>query len=213
MTRAYVRDNWFLCQCSIEDLRRLFERHHAYGSCSTTATYAFGVYEDGVLVAGFAWQPPPFGCASSVLPHGGVLSLSRMVAVPRGQRRLRHISNPLRMQMREIDRGRWPGLVTFSDSSLGHTGHVYKCSGWTATKISRTPNFESDGVRTSTYQNGKSSRVGLAHIGYSNKQRWEHHICAPCDAALHMERNGWVRVPIEGKLWRSGAQAMTWVRI
>jgi hypothetical protein len=29
-----------------------------------------------------------------------------------------------------IDRTRWPVLVTYSDIGQGHTGHVYKCSGW-----------------------------------------------------------------------------------
>lgn len=34
------------------------------------------------------------------------------------------VSKPLRRQMRvEIDRGRWPVLITYSDEGQGHTGH------------------------------------------------------------------------------------------
>jgi hypothetical protein len=85
-----------------------------------------------------------------------VLALSRMVAVPAEQRRLKHISKALKRQMRLIDRSRWPVLVTYSDESVGHTGHVYKCSGWTPTTRKRVRTYAVDGVRTSSYQNGVS---------------------------------------------------------
>ena len=86
-----------------------------------------------------------------------MLALSRMVAVPREKRELRHISKPLRVQMRRrIDRTRWPVLVTYSDEGQGHTGHVYKCSGWQATERTRRPTFEdAQGRRQSSYSNGK----------------------------------------------------------
>lgn len=105
----------------------LFEKHHAYAGISKSTTYLFAVEEAGHCIAAFAWQPPPPGAAQSICgeaPHG-VLALSRMVAVPRAERELRHISKPLRRQMKDlIDRTRWPVLVTYSDEGLGHTGHV-----------------------------------------------------------------------------------------
>jgi tRNA U34 5-carboxymethylaminomethyl modifying GTPase MnmE/TrmE len=59
-------------------------------------------------------------------------------ALPREERRLRHISKPLKRQMRDlIDRTRWPVLVTYSDEGQGHLGHVYKCSGWQKTTRKR----------------------------------------------------------------------------
>lgn len=104
------------------DVKDLCAKFHGYHGAGSVAVYAFGVYEDGEIVAAYAWQPPPLGGAKSVCPQAphGVLSLSRMVAVPRDQRRLNHVSKPLRYQMRGlIDRTRWPVLVTYSDEGEG----------------------------------------------------------------------------------------------
>ena len=134
---------------SINEVDKLCSCYHAYKAASATATYAFGVFEDGALVAAYSWQPPPYGAAKSVnhyVPYG-VLALSRMVAVPKDQRKLKHISKPLMLQMKKlIDRTRWPSLVTYSDEGLGHSGHVYKCSGWTQTKRSLAQQYEYDGI-------------------------------------------------------------------
>lgn len=200
--------------CTIAEVDALCERYHAYKGAGKAVTYAFGVYEEGRLVAAYAWQPPPPGAARSVCPAcpEGVLSLSRMVAVPREERRLRHISKPLRRQMlRLIDRTRWPVLVTFSDEGCGHTGHTYKCSGWQPTRKSRRPVYEdAQGKRCSTYRAGKHNTQGLCRAGSTTVQRWEHHISP--DPAAHMADHGWRRVPVEGKRWRSGAQAHTYIR-
>ena len=32
--------------------------------------------------------------------------------------------------MRLIDRSRWPVLVTYADTRLGHTGAIYKATNW-----------------------------------------------------------------------------------
>lgn len=198
------------------DVVHLFEEHHAYKSISATSTYCFGVVEDGRYIAAFTWQPPPPGAALSVCSEApyAVLALSRMVAVPRAERRLRHISKPLRYQMlRLIDRGRWPVLVTYSDEGLGHLGHVYKCSGWTPTTRKLSRQFVgADGTRTSVYRNGRMDLEGLKSIGSSFIQRWEHWACSAGAAAAHVETAGWFREPIPGKTWRSGAQACRWVK-
>ena len=215
--RQSRQQGWDLRPASLDTLRPLFEQHHAYKGVGGSATAAFGVYEDGRLVAAYTWQPPPFGCAKAVLPDcpGGVLSLSRMVAVPREERRLRFISTPLRIQMAELlDRARWPALVTFSDEGQGHNGHVYLCSGWQKTARTRTTNFENDqGVRTSKYSNGRSDPTRLQPCGHSWKQRWEHHIVPPEQAAAHMHAAGWRHEPIPGKVWASGRPAHRWVNI
>lgn len=200
--------------CSMSDVRALCAAHHGYGGASNTATYAFGVFEAGRIVAAYAWQPPPPGAAKSVCPEApqAVLSLSRMVAVPRTDRILNHVSKPLRAIMRLIDRGRWPVLVTYSDEGQGHTGHVYKCSGWTATRRSKTPTLTApDGSRVSSYVAGKHrGRAGLV-AGSTVVQRWEHWACDRGGASSHMQGAGWVRVPTGGT-YRNGAPAHTYVR-
>ena len=199
-----------IASVSVKQVQRLFELHHDYKSVGGAFTYLFGAIERGKIVAAFAWQPPAAGCAKSVLvgaPYG-VLSLSRMVAVPKADRELKHISKPLRHQMKHlIDRGRWPALVTFSDEGLGHTGHVYKCSGWQkTTRKNRRQFVDKRGRRVSPYSNGKQ-RADLISIGSNHIQRWEHHIIPPEQAEDWIIAHGWRREPIPGKVWASGNQA------
>lgn len=198
----------------LSTVKDLCSKYHGYKGAGNAAVYAFGVYEGETVVAAYCWQPPPPGAAKSVCPEApqGVLALSRMVAVPREERLLNHVSRPLRHQMKHlIDRGRWPVLVTYSDSSLGHTGHVYKCSGWQPTKRAKRAIYKDfSGKRTSSYSNGKHNRVGLTAEGYAWLQRWEQWVCARGSAAKHMAAHGWKRVPIPGKVYRSGNQAHTY---
>lgn len=200
--------SYLMRPCSLDAVRALCEAHHGYGSAGGTAVYAFGVYEQGRMVAGYSWQPPPYGAARSVCEEAshGVLSLSRMVAVPRGERQLNHVSKPLRRQMRvSIDRGRWPVLVTYSDEGQGHSGHVYRCSGWRPTLRVRRAFAEEGGARVSLLSNGR--RSGAKVTGHTWLQRWEHWVCPRGKAAEWMERHGWEREPIPGKVWASGNQA------
>ena len=200
----------------IELVRPLFVEHHGYGSAGATATYSFAVFEQGQPVAAFLWQPPAFGAAKSVCPEEpqAVLALSRMVAVGRDKRALNHISRPLKRQMRHlIDRGRWPVLLTYSDEGQGHTGHVYRCSGFRATVRTRRSVFEdAEGRRRSRYANGVSGGRDLTPAGRTWLQRWERWGCPVGSVRDHMAAAGWARVPIPGKFWRSGNQAHTFRR-
>jgi len=194
----------------------LFEAFHGYKSLSNSLTYCFAVYEDAKPIAAFAWQPPPVGAAKAVCPEApaGVLALSRMVAVEKPDRRLKHISKPLRRQMKFlIDRTRWPVLVTYSDEGEDHNGFVYACSGWTKTERNKRPIKETaDGARASSYSNGKHGGRDLVDAGHTYIQRWENRASAKGAAADHMAAGGWVRVAIPGKVWASGKQAHTWIR-
>lgn len=199
----------------------LFESEHAYAGVSSSTTYLFALEHDAQILAAFAWQPPPFGAARRVCPEApyAVLSLSRMAAIPAAQRATlsqagRHISKPLRTQVKHlIDRTRWPVLVTYSDEGLGHRGHVYRCAGWTPTERSLRPQYaDQTGRRTSAYRNGRYSKEGLQRLPDAWIQRWEHWVCPRGDAAAWMERHGWRREPIPGKVWRSGAPAFRFVR-
>ena len=180
------------------------------------ATYAFGVFEDGRCVAGYAWQPPPFGSANAVCPefHHGVLSLSRMVAVPKEHRKLKHVSKPLMVQMKTlIDRRRWPVLITYSDSSVGHTGYVYQCSGFEKTSSRKVKMVRDEsGQRVSQYQNGlRVSAEGML-VESATIQRWEHWACERGTANTFAADAGWRVVALAGKVWASGKQAHKVIR-
>lgn len=199
--------------CDLNTVRTLCEQFHGYRSAGGVAAYCFSVVEGNDVVAAYSWQPPPPGAAASVCPEApaGVLSLSRMVAVPKDQRQLAHVSKPLRIQMRRlVDRGRWPVLVTYSDEGHGHTGHVYKCSGWEKTTRKRVSVLTfADGSRASRYSNGKTGGRDLVCAGSTWIQRWEHWICPRGQAAAWMADHGWRRVPT-GRKYRSGADAFRW---
>lgn len=211
-----------------QEVLPLFERFHGYKSLSNSLTYCFAVYEDDKIVAAFAWQPPPPGAAKNICPEEpqAVLALSRMVAVPKDQRRLKHISRPLRRQMRQlIDRTRWPVLVTYSDEGQTnadgrpHNGHVYRCSGWTPTVKSERPYFVNEaGERVSSYSCGKHGRRKLQRGGTTTLQRWEHWKCERGQAKEWMASYGWRRVPLFKKdgvtprPWASGNPASKYIR-
>lgn len=204
-----------LRRCTIDEVRDLCSIYHPYKSAGGTGTYCFGVYENNQIVAAYAWQPPPPGSAKSVCPEApqGVLSLSRMVAVPRELRQLNHVSRPLRRQMKhEIDRGRWPVLVTYSDEGAGHTGHVYKCSGWEKVRRTKATTYTNlNGDRVSRYANGKRANIDGLLKGVTHINRWEQWICPRGLAADHMLSDGWTREPIIGKTWASGKQAYRYI--
>lgn len=191
---------------SISEVRGLCERHHGYGSCGNVAVYAFGVIERGSIVAAYAWNPPPPGATLSICPEApwAVLALSRMVAVPKSERELNHVSRPLRWQMMNlIDRGRWPVLVTYSDEGQGHTGHVYKCSGWTPTVRSKRATFtNTEGVRTSTYSAGNNVSDRLIRSTDTYLQRWEHWACERGGVESWCGAHGWMRR--SAGVWKRG---------
>jgi len=98
-----------------------------------------------------------------------------------------------------IDRTRWPVLITYSDEGQGHTGHVYKCSGWRATMRARRPVRETaDGRRASLYSNGKCGARDLKVVAATWLQRWESWACSPGSVAAWMTAAGWQRVPVPG---------------
>ena len=202
--------------CDASLVQAMCEKYHGYKSAGKVFTYAFAVYENDQPVACFAWNPPPPGAAKSVCPEApyAVLSLARMVAVPKNQRQLKHISKPLRRQMKHlIDRTRWPVLVTYSDEGQGHTGYVYKCSGFTKTTRSRRPVFVTpDGSRKSHYCAGKHTTEGRVRTEDTVIQRWEHRACDVGAEAETILRH-WKREPIRGRKYSSGNQAYQWQKI
>lgn len=213
---SLARVTFDLRPCTLDDVRALCIAHHGYASAGSVAVYTFGVYEDERIVAAYAWQPPPPGAAVSVCPEApsAVLALSRMVAVPRAERRLKHVSKPLRVQMKcLIDRTRWPVLVTYSDEGQGHTGYVYACSGWTPTIKRAVPTrVDAAGARVSRYANGTTQpRDGHTVGAPTTIQRWEHRACPAGTTDAFMAQHGWRREP-SGRRLRSGAIAYRWVR-
>lgn len=211
----YIARKWPIpTRITQAELDALCEEHHPYGSGSGAAAQLWGCRGGGGrTLAAWAWKPPPPGAAKAICPEqpAAVLALSRMVAIPKVERAW-HISRPLKWLMRHgIDRGRWPVLVTYSDVSVGHTGHVYLCSGWTrGPTMTRTVAVNERGERASVYACGRKSSAVVT--GTAELTRWEHWACERGDVNDWMRHHGWVRRPVPGKTWASGSQVHKWVR-
>jgi hypothetical protein len=77
------------------------------------------------------WIPPTKTAAQAIAGDDwqGVLSLSRFVVAPEVP--TNGASFLLGRSMKQIDRRRWPVLVTYADTNQGHTGVIYKATNWT----------------------------------------------------------------------------------
>lgn len=202
-------------RCERSVVTGLCERFHGYASDGGAATMSYALYENGCAVAAFQFKPPAPGAAKKFGGSApwGVLALSRMVAVPRDERTCKKLSKVLRAFETIIDRGRWPVLLTYSDSSLGHTGHVYRCAGWTPCAPVDAIYYVKDGARVSSYSGGRSRVPEGSVAGRTTLTPW---VARACEAGSEQEfaaSRGWVRLPIPGKSWKSGSQAHAIVKL
>lgn len=123
--------------CSRAEVWRTFTRHHHYsGGSSPIATYQHGLYRalDGATLLGpfgvALWVPPTIKAAKNIAgaDYRGVLALSRLAVEPGMP--TNSASFLLGRSMRLIDRKRWPVLVTYADTRLGHSGAIYLATNW-----------------------------------------------------------------------------------
>ena len=129
------REDWEVRPVALDVARALVEKYHYAHGGSNTATYVHGLFrrhdfwEDACR--GIAWWiPPTKSAALATYPHNwqGVLALSRLViseGTPKNA-----CSFLLSRSVKLIDRKKWPVLVTYADEWQGHSGTIYKASGW-----------------------------------------------------------------------------------
>lgn len=204
-----------LVNCDRRVVFEMCERYHGYGSDGGAACMNFALMENGMAVAVFQFKPPPPGAAKKFGGSApwGVLALSRMAAVPRDERTCKKLSKVLRRFETLIDRGRWPVLLTYSDASQGHTGHVYRCAGWEPQSPVPARYYEVDGVRVSSYSGGRTRVPAGAIAGATVLTPWVARACEHGREADFAASRGWVRMAVPGKSWKSGAQAHAIVNI
>ena len=114
------------------------------------------------------WKPPLLGvCKSLGMKADKVISLSRMVKVGeyKTSKLLRHSEKFIASMGFEL-------VVTYSDSSLGHTGNVYKLAGYVRDG-ERTSKVYEDclGRRTSPSKNGRKDTEAVM-VGERVLTRW-----------------------------------------
>jgi hypothetical protein len=134
---ALIRSDWIVRSVDVGVARRLVERHHYAKGAPNTRTYLHGMFRVGYDLfdeqcLGVAWWLPPIlNAAKATYPTNpaGVLALSRLAIAPEVPANA--ASFLLSRSRKLLDRQRWPALVTFADTSQGHTGAIYRADNWT----------------------------------------------------------------------------------
>lgn len=186
------RKDWEVRDLDRNVASRLIAAEHYSRGSAKQAAYLHGLFPAGNLweeeARGAAhWMPPTQAVARCLLPGfpGGVLALSRLAVMEEvggnGATLL------LAGSMRRIDRERWPVLVTYADSWRGHTGGIYKATGWsfdgeTAPKPVWTLNgrmiSSKAGPKTRTV--AEMRQLGAELVGNFSKLRFVHRGRAAC---------------------------------
>ena len=166
------RREWEVRPVCIEVARELVERFHYARGASNTATYLHGLFRRGELwerrCAGVAWWiPPTRGAAQATYPANwkGVLALSRLVIIPDTPKNA--CSYLLAQSMRLIDSATWPCFVTYADQWRGHTGAIYRASGWTYVGLTKPEStFTIGGVMKARKAGGRTrSHAEMIELG------------------------------------------------
>lgn len=127
------REDWRVDTITQADATLAIERWHYAQGCPNTSVARHGLFRsDGDELLGVAmWLPPTPTAARSVSRDEwrGVLTLTRLVVAPEVP--TNGASFLLGTSMRLVDRERWPWLLTYADSALGHTGAIYRATNWT----------------------------------------------------------------------------------
>lgn len=104
--------------------------HHYAKGCSHTAVYRHGLYRSGLLVGVALWLPPTKRCAMTVHSKWRrVLSLSRLAIVPAEPQNAASMLIGRSLKVIRAEE-KWKAVVTFADESEGHTGVIYRATGW-----------------------------------------------------------------------------------
>lgn len=131
------RADWTVAPTEHRTAVRLVETWHYSKSAPNTSVARHGLYRrsDAALTGdpyGVAmWMPPTRAAGESIAGEHwrNVLNLSRLAVAP--DLPTNAASYLLGASMRLIDRTRWPVLVTYADTALGHTGAIYLATNWT----------------------------------------------------------------------------------
>lgn len=128
------RSDWLVERVAhSEAVAAIHDWHYSHSAPNTGQT--FGLYLRATLplaplMGTTLWLPPTRRAAEAVAGTDwrGVLSLSRLAVSPDAPRNAATFL--LAASMRLLDRARWPVLLTYADTHQGHTGAIYKATGW-----------------------------------------------------------------------------------
>ncbi len=180
------KHEWRVENLPLETARHLVKDYHYSRGASNTATYLHGLFPKDwhwyAQAVGCAWWIPPTKTAARAQAGDdwqGVLALSRLVIQPNTPKNA--ASFLLSKSMFLIDRERWPVLVTYADEWQGHTGAIYRATGWQYDGLTGPqPTYVKNGVMIAR-KRGNITRthagmidIGAEFIGKFRKHRFVH---------------------------------------
>ena len=168
------------------------DMHYAQGAPNTSVA-RHGLFRNGSseLVGVAMWLPPTKNAARTVAGEEwrSVLALTRLALhddVPTNG-----ASFLLGASMRQLDRRRWPWLLTYADSSQGHLGMIYKATNWTY--LGPWPAGDTwvnaEGEQRGRKRGGRNLSVGEMRAGGFEKRpagvkhKYVHHVGRPVEMA------------------------------
>lgn len=172
MTGAKLqRAEWMVTPCKHAEAVSFIEEIHYAGGAPNTSVARHALRPvGGFRVMGVAlWLPPTKPAAASVSDnHRGVLALSRLCVHPDAPKNA--ASFLLGRSMRLIDRSRWPVLLTYADTAMGHTGAIYLATNWT--RLGEVPGsdnwIDANGVRRGRKRGGRNIPAReMRELGYT----------------------------------------------
>ena len=158
-------------RAAVAEVNPLLSTSHYLGAVKS-ARFCFAGWVDDVLVAAQVWRWP----TARMLPSDGSwLELSRWCLTPQagknaGSRMMRWVRGEIRREAPAVR-----VLVSYSDPSAGHSGALYKASGWDESPTHHTERWKANGKG---YPSGHGSWDGGLTKQHP-KQRWTYTVALP----------------------------------
>lgn len=186
MTARLNRADWYVADAPLAEAQRLVREHHYARGGSNTAVYVHGLYRrvDNVLHAVAWWLPPTRVACESVNREQWqkVLSLTRLVATPGTPKNACSFLLARSVKLVQQDK-RFVSLVTYADESQGHTGGIYRASGWDYVgRVGPYPRWEDQSGKQvavkATKNRTKAQMEALGHrkVGTFHKHKFVKHL-------------------------------------
>lgn len=160
---------WRVGPVNAKHARFIIESLHYAKGASTTGVYIHGLFRDDVCYGVAWWMPPTKNTAITVNPDHWrrVLTLSRLAIHPdvptNGASFL--LGRSIRLIKQD---GVWRSLVTYADTSQGHTGAIYKATNWQYVGMTKEiPRWvDADGKQVSKLSTKSRTTAQMLALGY-----------------------------------------------
>lgn len=209
-----IKNEWEVQEIGLNISKTFIEKWHYAHGAGDVATKCFGLFykNDPETLHGVAvWNPPPPGAAKSVSNnYNDVLALSRFCLVE--GRPENAGSFLISKSIKNLDKNKYPMLLTYADTALKHTGGLYRAANWDYDGMTgKNPIFwDPIKERMVSRKKGKNTygKKAMLDMGYEFKGKYaKHRFVYPMDRrARHSKPIGQqmdLLFTENGKIWET----------